>query len=732
MIDVNQKQKGIYYTPGALSSTITRWTLDSFLIQFLHDLNKIIARLQTAGISLQNKLLIQLRIRLNHLISLKICDPALGGGIFLATTFLYLSDMHKKIVKELNLLPNMLKNEVFSEIDFFKDDGQEDKYKWQKHVLRSCLYGVDISSSAVNQSVTDLSITSNLNPEEWNVDNLKVGNSLLIPSRFDLHSLENKFQGEIARIIKQRRKIQQATNKLQPIHLAELKKHKEKVLQVQNIGFLNNLPVDREEVRSPFDWPIEFPEVFFDEQGRVLKNPGFDIILTNPPWEAWKPIDNEFFSQFDPNFKKIKIKTQQLKLKQNLLLNPTIRKQFEKKNQLYKHLGHFFRSTYHNQGRGDLNLYKLFFELCWNLTKPRNGRVGILIPSGILGDLGTKNLRKLLFNQSKIYRIAEIITGKDFFPDIHRELGLVIIIYQKGSSTNEFSYISGINSLKKLNTRKTIKISRKYVMDYAPESFTVPIIHSPEELTILEKLYRFPPFGHNCWGLRFGTELHRTNHANYFSEEKTDIPVLEGKHITRFGYTLDNIQFYVQRKDIKEKFPSFTQSRLVWRSVSDRFLRRRMFVSVVDSGIALANSLNYIAPVNEEKQLEKLYYLAGVMNSLVFEYRVRQLSFNQNLNHYLIKSIPVPLYEPKNQLYREIMKKVVSIIPKANDWARNLNLEGKKAGKEIEEQLFPNLASIDISVTQLYELTSTEFNLILETFPKLSKGYIDYLRSYLP
>ncbi|MFX1537375.1 MAG: hypothetical protein ACFFDI_24475, partial [Promethearchaeota archaeon] len=134
MIDVNQKQKGTYYTPGALSSIITCWTLEPLLTQFLCDLKKIIAQLQTVGTSLQNKLLIQLRTRLNYLKSLKICDPALGEGIFLTTTFLYLSDIHKKVVKELNLLPNTLKNEVFSEIDFFKDEGQEDKHKWQKPV----------------------------------------------------------------------------------------------------------------------------------------------------------------------------------------------------------------------------------------------------------------------------------------------------------------------------------------------------------------------------------------------------------------------------------------------------------------------------------------------------------------------------------------------------------------------------------------------------------------------
>ncbi len=49
----------------------------------------------------------------------------------------------------------------------------------------------------------------------------------------------------------------------------------------------------------------------------------------------------------------------------------------------------------------DINLYKLFTEQCFNLLRP-GGECGIVIPSGIYTDLGTKQLREMLFGQTRI------------------------------------------------------------------------------------------------------------------------------------------------------------------------------------------------------------------------------------------------------------------------------------------------------------------------------------------
>jgi len=42
-----------------------------------------------------------------------------------------------------------------------------------------------------------------------------------------------------------------------------------------------------------FNWEIEFPEVFFNEDGRLKENPGFDCVVGNPPYLALKNEDIE-------------------------------------------------------------------------------------------------------------------------------------------------------------------------------------------------------------------------------------------------------------------------------------------------------------------------------------------------------------------------------------------------------------------------------------------------------
>ncbi len=52
------------------------------------------------------------------------------------------------------------------------------------------------------------------------------------------------------------------------------------------------------------------------------------------------------------------------------------------------------------QGSADLNSYKMFAEVFWNLLRD-DGRIGVILPTGIYSDFGTKDLREtLLFERS--------------------------------------------------------------------------------------------------------------------------------------------------------------------------------------------------------------------------------------------------------------------------------------------------------------------------------------------
>ena len=51
---------------------------------------------------------------------------------------------------------------------------------------------------------------------------------------------------------------------------------------------------------AAFCWELEFPEVFYDGQGRRRPDAGFSCVLGNPPWDKIKPERDGFYLQFDP------------------------------------------------------------------------------------------------------------------------------------------------------------------------------------------------------------------------------------------------------------------------------------------------------------------------------------------------------------------------------------------------------------------------------------------------
>jgi hypothetical protein len=108
-----------------------------------------------------------------------------------------------------------------------------------------------------------------------------------------------------------------------------------------------------------FHWPLEFPEVIADG--------GFDVVLSNPPWERVKLQEQEFFAARDARIAKAPNKAARARLIKELPeTNPQLYHEYVEAlraaagvSSLLRHGGRFPLA-----GRGDINTYAVFAELC--------------------------------------------------------------------------------------------------------------------------------------------------------------------------------------------------------------------------------------------------------------------------------------------------------------------------------------------------------------------------------
>ena len=85
---------------------------------------------------------------------------------------------------------------------------------------------------------------------------------------------------------------------------------------------------------------------------------------------------------------------------------------------------------YRAQSRGHANQYQLFVERALRLARP-DGRVALVVPSGIVHDHGCAPLRHLLLRQSRVESIVGFDNRAGVFP-IHRSMRFVLLTATRG------------------------------------------------------------------------------------------------------------------------------------------------------------------------------------------------------------------------------------------------------------------------------------------------------------
>ena len=416
-------------------------------------------------------------------------------------------------------------------------------------------------------------------------------------------------------------------------------------------------------------WPLAFPEVFCDEAGSPLASPGFDAIIGNPPWDMVRGDSGD--------------------------------DQVREDRRLTAHrFTSFIRESgvYRLETRSHLNRYQLFVERALQLIRP-GGRIGLVLPSGILADTGAAGLRRHLFDRARIDSITGFDNRSRFFP-IHRSLRFAVLTATAGEPTSTIACRFGIARAEELERDgRPLHMSRHLLARLSgADDLGVPELTTERDLGIVEAVSGTIPWAGSPdgWGLEFGRELNATDDRGLFRATRGSgdaRPVLEGKQIQPFRSDLAACRLEVP-PGRATRIPR--RARVVYRDVASATNRLTLIAAVAPPRAVTTHTLFCL---KTRLPLDAQHVVCALMNSFVANYLIR-LRVNTHVTTALVSRLPLPFVDARHPWFERMARLSHALM---------------KGGRPVEDM--DEYAELQALAARLYGLSRADFEHVLGTFP---------------
>ncbi len=356
-----------------------------------------------------------------------------------------------------------------------------------------------------------------------------------------------------------------------------------------------------------FHWPAKFPQIFSNSGS------GFNCVIGNPPYEI-------------------------LSVKESGL-------QTRRDEQVY--FRRFFSSC-----SGKINTYRLMIERALQLLK-EGGALGFIVPATLLGDSTAEKLRRMIFDQTTVFKSLVIPEKAKVFQGVTQ--ALLVLVTRKCGVTDKIEP-NFWNGTGPIIESTQVRITRNMI---DATDFRVPLITSRKELELLETVSRFPPLGGNSEFQGVGRihqgEVNLTVHRDFITAEKTGYPLVRGEHVNplrvrhpaengnRLDWVLPN--FLDQNHGHKRaasnvagsRAKAWERARIVLARVVNMDTERRLKAASVGPGVFLGDMTNFLAELNLP-----VNYLLGLLNSRILNWRFKLTSTNNYISAAEVQALPIP------------------------------------------------------------------------------------------
>lgn len=446
-----------------------------------------------------------------------------------------------------------------------------------------------------------------------------------------------------------------------------------------------------DEVRF-FHYELEFPAVF--ERG------GFDAVLGNPPWERIKLEEQEHWVDV-PQIRNAG-KAERDRLIQSFRVSNDPNKQarvrlFDNTKYQAEAQTRFIRFSrrFPLTAVGDLNTYPIFAEHGYTLIN-RNGRVGMILPTGIATDDMTKDFFAHLVSHQSLARLIGFENESFIFPNIHHSFKFCAIAMTGEAikvTAADFAFLCR-HFYHVEQEERHFTLTAKDIKLLNPNTLTCPVFRTKVDAELTKQIYRRVPVlsndhtNQNYWNARImrvfdmnrpevlqkcytqedlQTLRLQPRWNRFESTEQVFVPVYEAKLLHQYDHrwaTYDGVtreqlrkgqardlsieekrhgvvplpRYWMERKDASAPTSESSQRQwlMAFRNITSSVVERSVIAAIFPFSATDYTLRNVFTPA----KAGELSCLLSVLNSLTFDYVTRQSLAGTNLSEYITKQLP--------------------------------------------------------------------------------------------
>lgn len=242
-----------------------------------------------------------------------------------------------------------------------------------------------------------------------------------------------------------------------------------------------------------FHWELAFPEVF-GTSGE--KDSGFDVVLGNPPWERIKLQEVEWFAEKNPEIAQSPAAQRKRAIESLKTIHDPLFDEYQDALRISEAESLFLRKScrYPLCGKGDVNLYSIFAELAYGLIS-KHGMLGMILPSGIATDDTTKEFFSTLSKNQRLKSFYEFENIGFFDAGKGHMLRFALTtIGGDGFIFPKARFVFQAQAISEIDDeQRIVELKQTDFKKYNPNTETAPIFFNKRDYRIVDNVYSRVP-----------------------------------------------------------------------------------------------------------------------------------------------------------------------------------------------------------------------------------------------